>query len=99
MNSVCVCCECDPCDCHGMNDEKKELWGMGQDTSDQRRKNHGLDVQGSGGQPVHPNQVETGGNTQHRILFQGLCCTCQYSGQAHLWDNTGRGQDTGDRTE
>lgn len=99
MNSVCVCCECDPCDCHGMNDETEELWGMGENTGNPARKDHGLDIQGSGGQPVPVHQVETGGHTQHRILSEGLQCTCQYSGQAHLWDNQGRGQDLGDRTE
>lgn len=99
MNSVCVCCECNPCDCHGINDETEEFWGMGKDTIDPARKNHGLDVQGSGDQPVPIDQVETRSDTQHRILSEGLLCTCNFTGQAHLWDNTGRGQDTGDRTE
>lgn len=94
---VCEVCECSPCDCHGMNDEEKKLWGMGQNSSDKRREDHGMDGQGSGGQSVPSIQVATGGSSQDRILSEGLFCTCNYTGKAHLWDNPGRGAGPGDR--
>lgn len=93
----CEVCQCDPCDCHGMNDETEKLWGMGQDTGDQRREDHGLDGQGSGGQPVPSVQVATGGHSQDRILSEGMLCTCNFTGQAHLWDSPGRGAGHGDK--
>lgn len=94
---VCEVCECSPCDCHGMNDEKKELWGMGQDSSDKRRENNGMDGKGSWCQSVPAIQVAPGGCPQDRILSEGLQCTCNYTGKAYQWDNPGRGAGPGDR--
>ena len=88
---LCECCQCDPCDCHGVNDEECEFWGMVKNGSDQVREDHGLDGQGSGCQPVPSVKMATGGHPQDRILSEGLFCTCNYTGQADKWDNsTGR---------
>ena len=53
---VCEVCECSPCDCHGMNDEKN-IWGMGQSAGDQRREKYGVDGAGSGCKPIPVNTM------------------------------------------
>lgn len=76
---VCECCQCDPCDCHGVNDEEYELWRVGQDPSDPGREDHVMDGSGSGCQSVPSDQVEKWNHSQDRILSEGLCDTVQGS--------------------
>ena len=93
---VCEVCECSPCDCHGMSDEKN-IWGMGPNTGDQRREEHGMDGQGSGCQSVPSYKMAPGGRTQDRILPEGLCGSVHHPVQAHLYHHPGRVQCPRDR--
>lgn len=89
----CEVCGCDPCDCHGVNDE---LWGMAEERTDKKQQDNVLDGQEVGGQSQCVDQVETGHQPQNTILLDGLCDPCRYAEDAHKWDNTRSSQVNGD---
>ena len=66
----CPCCDCTPCDCHGIG-EDDELWRMGQNPSDQGRKNPVMVGQRDWSQSKSDIEMETGQHSKNGILSEG----------------------------
>ena len=66
-NDVCECCLCDPCDCHGMNDE---LWRMGQTECHQRGQNTCMVGARNRDQSKSGQQVEEREHSTHSVFFE-----------------------------
>lgn len=74
MNVYCECCGCDPCDCHGVNDE---LWRMDKTGSDQEWEDPGMVGEGDRHQPVSGQPMANRNDTAHRILLEDLQRDCK----------------------
>ena len=65
---VCGVCGCDPCDCHGVNDEAN-IWGVVAKNTPTKWKEHGLVSKENRSKSQLVDQVETRKhNTRNRIL-------------------------------
>jgi len=92
---LCESCQCIPCDCNWGNDE---FWGILQTADHKRRENHNLVSQPDRGTPEPNSQVANKRKQpKNRLLSKDLYCTCNFTGEAHKWDNTGSSRGDGDR--
>lgn len=88
MNDYCECCGCNPCDCHGVNDE---LWRMDQTGSDKEREDTGMVGQGDRNKPVSGQPVEDRDNPTNRILSEDLHRDCEDKQETSPKGHTKRG--------
>ena len=86
-SNKCPCCGCEPCDCHGVNNE---LWGMGQKTSNQPRQNSGLVGKRDWNQSISCQPLENRKHTKNRILLKDLHSDFQVIPQASFAGNPRR---------
>lgn len=83
----CECCQCLPCDCDGVNNE---FWGILQTADNKGRKDYNMASQPDRSTSESNSQVENQGKqSKGRILPKNLSCTCNFTGEAHKWDNRG----------
>ena len=66
----CPCCECDPCDCHGIG-EQDEFWRVGQSTGDKRTKDTGMVGQRDWRQSKSGQPLEDRQHTKNSVLSEG----------------------------
>ena len=86
----CEVCGCDPCDCHGVNDD---IWGMVENRTDQGRQDNVLDGQKIGSGSQCPDKMENRNQPKDRTFLESLCHPCRYSEEADKWDTRIRCQD------
>lgn len=65
----CPCCGCNPCDCHGVNDE---LWGMGAQRSHQSKQNSCMVGQRDRNKSISGKPMENRKHSKNRILSANL---------------------------
>ena len=87
-NDVCECCLCDPCDCHGMNDE---LWRMGQTECHQRGQNTCMVGARNRAQSKSGQQVEEREHSTHSVFFEDLQRDCETAGKTNPGSHPRRG--------
>lgn len=87
-NNVCECCQCDPCDCHGMNDE---LWRMGQTEHNQGRQDTCLASKGDRNQSKSGQQVEERKHSKNPVFLEDLQRYCEAAKAAHPGSHPRRG--------
>lgn len=73
---VCLCCECDPCDCHGVNEDDEtdaEFWRVEQKSSNTRGQKPCMVGTTNQLQSKFGVTMETRDNTQNREFSKGVC--------------------------
>ena len=69
---MCECCQCDPCDCHGVNDAKQQngqFWRVGTAQPNGPRQNHNMVGRSNTRQPHHGNKVAIRCRAAYKKLF------------------------------
>ena len=95
----CEICQCDPCDCADMMGYNNEFRGMAQKRGDSHRKYNGLGFQEDKTRSERSYQVETGSQSQHRELSQGLCFSFENKKRASYQGNHISIKNNGDRDQ
>ena len=69
LANECPCCGCNPCDCHGVNDE---LWRMGAQTGNQSRQNSCMVGKRDRNQSISCQPMANREHSKNRILSADL---------------------------
>ena len=87
-SEACQCCDCDPCDCHGVNDE---LWGMDKTECDQGRQDTCMVSKADRDQPKSGQQVEERKHSKNSVLLEDLQRDCETARAASPGSHPRRG--------
>lgn len=87
-SEACQCCDCDPCDCHGVNDE---LWRMGKTECDQGRQDPCMVSETDRNQPKSGQPVEERKHSTQSVLLEDLQRDCETAKAASPGSHPRRG--------
>lgn len=79
-DQFCDCCGCDPCDCHGVNDE---LWRMDQTDSDQGRQDPCMASEADRNKPKSGEPMENGQHSKNSVFLEDLRSDCEAAKKAN----------------